>query len=98
MRVVLFLDHRPKKYDFIHSDLSKSPFTIVTIVPHHRRARHDDALRRGNTVYPSIQLAVRLLGDMQAARDIFTLDGSFHVNEKENAPKKLHLDIPKAVG
>jgi hypothetical protein len=28
MRVVLFLDRRPKKYDFIHSDLSKSPFAI----------------------------------------------------------------------
>ncbi len=28
MRVILFLDRRPKKYDFIHSGLSKSPFAI----------------------------------------------------------------------
>jgi hypothetical protein len=28
MRVVLFLDRRPQKYDFLYSDLAKSPFAI----------------------------------------------------------------------
>jgi hypothetical protein len=27
-RVVLFLDHRPRQYDFFHSDAAKAPFAV----------------------------------------------------------------------